>query len=297
MNHTILCDIATGQATPLYPVRETVQNPCTLGIRFRRGTVPTLLSAVQISGITLANPAVITTATAHGLSSGQAFIQGVSLDVQGVNGFQTITVIDSTHFSIPTSIPRFPRSLANAQVGPLTPTLLECTLVQALGGAVLSQAVSFTLGPNLTYLGTLSLSTTGLLALFGSSPAPQALLGLIYWQQAGDSGPQRGPSFPFTVSGLSDGGGTPTPAGTVLLLNSTNFQFQLNAYTGGAANCLDSIVTVGVTVGVTISFNDATDGYRVFQLTSGSSATSAPSLIRPADFNSSTNAKVWAVRL
>lgn len=55
-----------------------------------------------ISSITKANPAVVTTSAAHGLSSDNFVeISGATGDWAGINGTQKITVLSTTTFSIP----------------------------------------------------------------------------------------------------------------------------------------------------------------------------------------------------
>ncbi len=79
-------------------------------------------------------------------------------------------------------------------------------------------------------------------------------------------------------------------------LEVVNFNTLITAYTGGAASALDSIVTTTKTAGYYVEFVHATDGPRAYQLTSGTDAESSPDIIRPDDYNASTNAKVWLSR-
>lgn len=75
-----------------------------------------------------------------------------------------------------------------------------------------------------------------------------------------------------------------------------NFNKTITAYTGGAASALDSIVTTTKTAGYYLKFVHATDGVRSYQLTAGTTAESSPDVIRPDDYASSTNEKVWLSR-
>jgi hypothetical protein len=66
--------------------------------------------------------------------------------------------------------------------------------------------------------------------------------------------------------------------------------------TGGGSTKLDGYVTAGVTVGLVVALVDANAGspiWRAYQLTAATTAESAPSIIRPDDYATSTNEKVW----
>jgi hypothetical protein len=95
---------------------------------------------------------------------------------------------------------------------------------------------------------------------------------------------------------------TPTNAGdpTQYLLKASGIEWlpTTTSQTGGTAADLDAIATVGVTVGKLVMFKDAdtSDLLRTYQLTAGTDAESAPAVIRPDDYNASTNAKVWKQR-
>jgi hypothetical protein len=68
--------------------------------------------------------------------------------------------------------------------------------------------------------------------------------------------------------------------------------------TGGGSTKLDGYVTSGVTVGLVVSFVDANGGsplWRAYQLTAGTTAESSPNVIRPDDYASTTNEKVWVL--
>jgi Prealbumin-like fold domain len=59
---------------------------------------------VAITAISAANPAVVTTSIAHGLTSGQTVTITGSDSVPSIDGPQVVTVIDSTHFSVPVNV-------------------------------------------------------------------------------------------------------------------------------------------------------------------------------------------------
>lgn len=68
---------------------------------------------------------------------------------------------------------------------------------------------------------------------------------------------------------------------------------NVTGYTGGGPTKLDGVTTVGKPVGTGAMFYHATDGIVGYQLTAGTTAESSPGVIRPDDYNASTNAKVW----
>jgi hypothetical protein len=57
-----------------------------------------------ITGNTMANPTVVTTATPHGLQSGQTIVISGSNSTPSINGAQVVTVISSTTFSVPVNV-------------------------------------------------------------------------------------------------------------------------------------------------------------------------------------------------
>lgn len=60
--------------------------------------------ALTISGNTAANPTVVTTTSAHGLSSGQMVVISGSNSTPSLNGTQVVTVLSPTTFSVPVNV-------------------------------------------------------------------------------------------------------------------------------------------------------------------------------------------------
>lgn len=95
---------------------------------------------------------------------------------------------------------------------------------------------------------------------------------------------------------------TPTNAGdpTQYLLKASGIEWlpTVTSQIGGTSADLDAIPTAAVTAGKAVIFADAdtNDVLRVYQLTAGTNAESAPSIIRPDDYNASTNQKVWVLK-
>ncbi len=69
----------------------------------------------------------------------------------------------------------------------------------------------------------------------------------------------------------------------------------ITGLTGGGSTNLDGIATVGLSVPLN-GFVFASGTAYFYQLRAGTDAASSPSIIRPTDFNSGTNAKVWALQ-
>ena len=161
-----------------------------------------------------------------------------------------------------------------------------------------------------TYTGYLDLNTSQVNTALGRNDANAAndiaslacSLELTY--QLGGSGGFRSSVDPveYTIYHdiLSGGEATPTNAGdpTQYLLKASAAEYlaTTTSKTGGTAADLDAVPTVAVTVGKLVQFVDQDDSpnvLRTYRLISGTTAESSPTVIRPDDYNASTNAKVW----
>lgn len=67
--------------------------------------------------------------------------------------------------------------------------------------------------------------------------------------------------------------------------------------TGGSATALDGIATVLLPVDTTLRHTCVAGDLGVWQLGAGTDAENGTTVIRPDDYNASTNAKVWRRRL
>jgi Prealbumin-like fold domain len=72
---------------------------CTAAVNSEQG-----IAESSITSISAANPAVVTTSSAHGLSTGQKVGIFGSDSTPSIDGVRTVTVIDSTHFSVPVNV-------------------------------------------------------------------------------------------------------------------------------------------------------------------------------------------------
>lgn len=68
---------------------------------------------------------------------------------------------------------------------------------------------------------------------------------------------------------------------------------DVTGYTGGGSTNLDGLNTVGILTPLVAKFYHSTDGLVEYTLRSGTTAESSPSVIRPDDYNATTNAKYW----
>lgn len=69
----------------------------------RKPTTP--LASVAVATVSAANPAVVTTSTPHGRTTGDtSTLAGVTGSTPAVNGEHIVTVIDATHYSIPVAV-------------------------------------------------------------------------------------------------------------------------------------------------------------------------------------------------
>lgn len=100
---------------------------------------------------------------------------------------------------------------------------------------------------------------------------------------------------------LSGTEGTPTNAGDpdsyALIANTVQYLPSITGTTGGTASDLDSIATTTATVGGLYKFVDSSTGYaRTYELIAGTDAESSPDIIRPDDYATTTNEKIYVLR-
>lgn len=97
-----------------------------------------------------------------------------------------------------------------------------------------------------------------------------------------------------TISGSS---AVPTPVSDYFTKPETNQKFVQNqssitGLAGGTVTDLDSIVTSGVAVGMTVAVI-LSNVLSYYQLQAGTDAENSPHIIRPDDYASTTNEKIW----
>lgn len=82
--------------------------------------------------------------------------------------------------------------------------------------------------------------------------------------------------------------------------NAMEFLSGVTGLTGGGASNLDGVTTAARSVGIVVGLVDDSASVplmRHYELVAGTLAETAPSVIRPDDYNGSTNAKYWQLRL
>ncbi|MEM1083219.1 MAG: hypothetical protein AAGI48_03785 [Verrucomicrobiota bacterium] len=75
-------------------------------------------------------------------------------------------------------------------------------------------------------------------------------------------------------------------------LDVPTYDSAINSLTGGTVNALDGVPTTGLAVGTLQQVNVGTTVY-FYELKASVLAESSPSIIRPDDYNASTNVKTW----
>ena len=131
--------------------------------------------------------------------------------------------------------------------------------------------------------------------------------GLEVTYQSGGSGAWTSSVLPVTYQINHDliYGDEATPANAddpdEYLLKASGIEWYptITSLTGGTASDLDSLITTTQTVGKSIEIldTDATpDTVRRYILTAGTTAESAPDVIRPDDYAATTNEKVWVLQ-
>lgn len=80
---------------------------------------------ITISSVTAASPAVVTTATPHGLTTGQSVVITGATTTPTVDGTQVATVLTSTTFSVPVAV-----TVADSTGGTVTPFLTNTFILE-----------------------------------------------------------------------------------------------------------------------------------------------------------------------
>lgn len=162
------------------------------------------------------------------------------------------------------------------------------------------------------YVGSLNLNTTEintLLERLDSNAADDIdilLCGFEVTFQIGGSGAWRSSILPveFTlyhdIIGGSEGAPTNAADPTQYLLKASGIEYlpTVTSKIGGTAADLDAIATVGVSVGKMVAFRDLDSAsiMRIYELAAGTDAEDSPNIIRPDDYASSSNEKVWKLQ-
>ena len=123
-----------------------------------------------------------------------------------------------------------------------------------------------------------------------------ATMAQIDWRPDINTPPSKSQSFTINFqSAVNNGDETPTdpeiPFAALFIQN----RFDLDGFTGGTPTDLDSIATASLALGTTIEMVAAAEGVvSQWRLTAGTDAENAAGgIVRPDDYASATNEKVW----
>lgn len=166
----------------------------------------------------------------------------------------------------------------------------EWELVARLPGTQAGFTLTSNLLWQLTWSGTLSLSTWAMYVEFAIAATDEITRTFEIQITEPSKAPIKALSIPCTIRRdvIDVGNLTTATTSTFGYFNGT-----ITGYTGGTATDLDSLVTTNRAVPCLLAFDHASYGGKVFKLRTGTDAEASPSIIRPDDYNASTNAKVW----
>jgi hypothetical protein len=118
----------------------------------------------------------------------------------------------------------------------------------------------------------------------------------IDWRPDLNTPPSKSQSFTLNFqSAVNNGDETPSAPEIPFAAHFIQNRFDLTAFTGGTPTDLDSIATASLAVGTTIEMVATAEGVvSQWRLTAGTDAENAAGgIVRPDDYASATNEKVW----
>lgn len=235
-----------------------------------------------VNGATVATPTVLTTSAAHGYSTGDVVLISNSSGITpSLNGTHTITVLSSTTFSIPIIVSA--SSSPSATV--FNYSLLTVTNINLLA----PKGVTGSIDLNTVNLAKKFYATTEDELTFEISVEWVRSSGEIRTILLGDITLKRDIIDIDSLAPID-------PLATVLTTTTgVRFFGTITGYTGGTATDMDSIITTNQTVPQLWRWVHPMDGPVEFWFRDGTDAATTPpdyGIVRPVDFNASTNAKV-----
>lgn len=234
----------------------------------------------SINDATVANPTVLQTSAAHGYRTGDSVTITNSAGITpSLDGTHTITVIDSTHFSIPVNVTV--ASGESATVFNNTETTLTVADVSLLAPTGVT--------------GTIDLNTFNLANAFWATDDDEIEFTLSIERERASGEIRTGLLGPVTLKRDIIDVTSLVPVnipGNLTANTGVNFS-TVTGYTGGGSTNLDGIATVALSPILLYAFVHSSDGLRHYTLTAGTTAESSPDVIRPDDYAGGTNEKVW----
>lgn len=286
----------------------------TVGIWINSGstTMPTAVAAcdrsIEVTGIVIGDSAAqVATKWAAIVDADAQFVATASTSIvtvtQAFNGARQIPTTSGAYgvaettagYSIAASFPfDATAQTLSAQLGNLYFVNKVSDTEWELTGRNVGAQAALTLTSNLTWqktwTGTLSTSTWAMYVEFATAGTDEITRTFeVQVTQPGED-PVKALSIPCTVRrdviDVSDiSSSSPQTIGY--------FNGTITGYTGGGATNLDGLPTVNRSVPQLLAFDHASYGGKVFKLRAGTDAEASPAIIRPDDYNATTNAKVW----
>lgn len=145
----------------------------------------------------------------------------------------------------------------------------------------------------------LDLNTQGIIDLLAGQPSVKTKIEIEVTDGSGKVRTYGQRSVRILNQTISGSSAVPTPVADYYTKTESNQKFvqnqsALTGLVGGTSTDLDSIATADTAVGV-IAAVVILGVLSYYQLQAGTSAESSPDIIRPDDFNASTNAKIWVL--
>ena len=275
-------------------------------------TMPTAVAAcdrsIQITGLTSGDAASLVASTiatiidadAQFVATSSSAIITITQVASGARSAPTTSgaygVAETTAgYSIAASFPYDATAQTiSAQLGNLYFVNKVSDTVWELTGRNVGAQAALTLTSNLTWqktwTGTLSTSTWAMYVEFATAGTDEITRTFEVQITQPTEQPVKALSIPCTIRrdviDVSD----------ITTSNPQTFGYfngTITGYTGGGTTNLDGLATINRSVPSLLAFDHASYGGKVFKLRAGTDAEASPAIIRPDDYNASTNAKVW----
>jgi hypothetical protein len=278
--------------------------------------------------VALGTPGAIPTGGTFTLTFGAQTTSALAYNVSAAalqTAFQALSSVGSGNATVTGTFPayniEFVGALANTNVGAITTTATSLTpestvtaTVITAGGGGSNEVVQIQLSATpLAYKdtwgtvtngwsGNLNLSESRLISAIGDELHLDTYI--EFQVKDGSGNPQTTYQFPIRVlnevitgATVTSTAGATSPTDAEADLWYVNNKSAVTGLTGGASTDLDYIVTAGgeVATGTLATVTIDGEAYH-YRLVAGTDAESLPAVIRPDDYNASTNARVWKLR-
>ena len=276
-----------------------------------------------ITAASIANPTVVT-AAAHGLATGDTVTIAGSNSTPTIDGTRTVTVLSTTVFTVPVAVTIAGTGgtvqRTNARETDFINYAASATdVATALAAIIGTGTISATKQGDGSWIimfigtaanldmGTITADASALQSLTGVTGSLDLRVAAVDLLLGGATSissdfeieltPPAG--APFKVVGataitlnralISPGSASPP----LIPISAIGYSQTITDLVGGTSIYLDSIVTTGIGVGYVQQFVRTGVGFVAYQLQAGTAATASPGIIRPTDYNGSTNQRIW----